>query len=542
MRYYSIKIDNAPTAFKAVNGASIAGAQWDSWVNNKNDPNAQQIEFQFNVKQWMAPRAGQSGCWLTIHGIPFEQIKQSADLFGKHITIYGGMKPGLPLATEQSKKSKHFLLTGKVMQCFGNWIYNDTTLTLIIGVDTSQTVEVDPKSDVPVAAQAGMGGGGGVAGQHGNIFSYKSRTSSGPRSIASRGMAVAPTGLSGGIGGIIGTISALLTTGTEQIGNEFISLLSAGGNVSKPLNVIHNMKPNQLLSDAIRETLQRAFPNAKLDINISPNLKLAYQDAGMYQSLQQYAGYIKQLSHSILGGGGPGGYAGVHIVSDGSSIKVLDYTNGGSGQQGGSNATTGSGGSTANTGNTGGKTSPLFEGEVYTPTKPDQFIVQVKPTTLVAIDFTDLIGQPTWIESQTISIKTVMRTDIDVGYHVTLPPNVLITTNIGAVTPGSIQPKMGALTFEGMQCTIIDILHTGDFRNPDGAAWCTTFKATVPPPTNSNADNVTKTSAITAQSNNDMNPTVDVPPSSPAARAGALVGAGALPQSQITRTVRWYGR
>jgi hypothetical protein len=41
--------------------------------------------------------------------------------------------------------------------------------------------------------------------------------------------------------------------------------------------------------------------SAQLNIKISQGLKLAYQDAGMYQSMAQYAVYIKKLSHSILG-------------------------------------------------------------------------------------------------------------------------------------------------------------------------------------------------------------------------------------------------
>jgi hypothetical protein len=39
----------------------------------------------------------------------------------------------------------------------------------------------------------------------------------------------------------------------------------------------------------------------------------------------------------------------------------------------------------------------------------------------IAIQFTDLIGQPTWIEPNTMQVKTVMRADLQVGSIITMP-------------------------------------------------------------------------------------------------------------------------
>ena len=56
------------------------------------------------------------------------------------------------------------------------------------------------------------------------------------------------------------------------------------------------MMPNMPLSAAISQTLGTAFPIVCTNININPALLLPFQYSVVYQNLQQYALYIKNLS------------------------------------------------------------------------------------------------------------------------------------------------------------------------------------------------------------------------------------------------------
>src|SRR5262245_57101209 len=58
---------------------------------------------------------------MTIYGVSWDQIKQSVNLIGKPIEIWGGMRPGLPLATKQSALRGR-LFSGRIFRCWGNWI------------------------------------------------------------------------------------------------------------------------------------------------------------------------------------------------------------------------------------------------------------------------------------------------------------------------------------------------------------------------------------------------------------------------------------
>jgi hypothetical protein len=93
----------------------------------------------------------------------------------------------------------------------------------------------------------------------------------------------------------------------------------------------------------------------------------------------------------------------------------------------------------------------------------------------IQFNFTDFVGQPTWIEPNTIQIKTVLRADIGLGDIVKMPeglqnaPGVITTT--GASLPSSIKYKS---TFQNT-FTVIESRAVGNFRSPDGASWCSIF-------------------------------------------------------------------
>jgi hypothetical protein len=204
------------------------------------------------------------------------------------------------------------------------------------------------------------------------------------------------------------------------------------GGPTKPKNIVHNMPVGTPLSTAIQNTLQTAFPNSTINVNISDKLKLNYPDWGVYQGLEQFGNYIKTLSHSILGT--PPAYKGVSITQNGTNINVTDGTK-----------------------NTSGA---------------------------IAIQYTDLIGQPTWIENNTIQVKTCLRGDIPFPNNclITLPPTLVTQTYSGAVN--AMAPDIGGeysggtnyLTFQGTW-QVTGIRHIGKFRDPSMDSWVTIINA-----------------------------------------------------------------
>ncbi len=445
MRYYAIKIDGAPQAFPAVPGASVAGAQWCSVVNGNNDPGAMQIEFSLEEKPHDEQAA--SNGTVTIHGIPFDQIRQTSYLINKPVHVYGGMSKGLPLATAQSQYAG-LLLTGQIVQCWSQWVGTDMSLGFAIAggqISQDDSSSSSTPSDVTTVKQepsTGRGVGPVMVGSLQDVPRYNR--------VGGRGIdkSIAPLAADA-TAGVIGALAQLASSGFENIGGVTSYFFGQGGTVAKPLNIVHNMMPNMLLSDAIKKTLNVAFPNAKINISISPSLKLAYQDAGMYQSLPQYAAYIKQLSHSILGSDK---YGGVRMSSHGPSIDVWDAT--------------------------GGPTSVVSGNKV-------------------TMGFVDLIGQPSWIGVNSINFKTVMRSDIHIGMFVKLPPTLMTVTQAA----GYEGAKAGVMAFDG-DFVITSVTHIGDFRNPDGNAWCTVYEAA----TSDSQGGQDTAASTTATSNSAQNP------------------------------------
>jgi hypothetical protein len=210
--------------------------------------------------------------------------------------------------------------------------------------------------------------------------------------------------------------------GLGQIGSAISNITSlvfgGGGTIAKPLDIIHNLMPNMPLASGILQTLSKAFNGAPINIKIPDSLKLPSQDAGVYQSLTQFAAYIEQLSQSL-------GSKGVQTTSNGSSLDIWEL--GGAALHG-----------------------------------------------AVNIAYTDLIGQPTWVGINQIMVKTVMRCDIRQGGYIILPPGVAIVGQ-GA---GWMGAKSGAVSFGGSY-QVQEVRHVGNFRNPDGNDWCTLITALV---------------------------------------------------------------
>ena len=176
-----------------------------------------------------------------------------------------------------------------------------------------------------------------------------------------------------------------------------------------------------------QSTLGTAFPKFTLVINISPSLVLAYNDTGFYQTIGQYADHLFSISKSIMNSPT---YRGVQVAVQGSKIIVDDET-------------------------------------------------QSSAAAPVQINFQDLIGQPIWTGVNQIQFKTVMRGDIPLLTKVKMPNALTSLTPAGA--PASVQNPNTNASIQGV-FTVTQQRHTGNFRQPDWASWCTTFEAVTPLP------------------------------------------------------------
>jgi gamma-glutamylcyclotransferase (GGCT)/AIG2-like uncharacterized protein YtfP len=190
-----------------------------------------------------------------------------------------------------------------------------------------------------------------------------------------------------------------------------------------PVNISTNWKKGTQLSAALKTALGAAFPNFTLDIKISPNLVLNYDQPFVYGTLQQLAQFARSMSQKILG---DKTYLGVQLVTAGNKIMAYDGT--------------------------------------------------TAPSTTKQIAYQDLIGQPTWL-GFTVNLKTVLRADISVGDLVQLPPAIAIVTPQAALLPRN------SVSFAG-KYMVQQIRHVGRARQADAASWCTIIDAASVPGSN----------------------------------------------------------
>jgi hypothetical protein len=189
------------------------------------------------------------------------------------------------------------------------------------------------------------------------------------------------------------------------------------------------------LYDAIDAALQAALPEFRRQIFIDPNLTLPNDECGWYATPTAWASYLlgvtQPLGKKLLGFS----YPGVEIVVTGDVIYVFDGTAGG----------------------------------------PASILTQ--------LEFTDLIGQPTWISATAVSFSTVLRADIGVGNKIRFPEGIVppyALTSPAAAVPGGMVPARSKSIFQG-DFLVREVHHFGHFREPSGDSWATAFVATAPP-------------------------------------------------------------
>jgi hypothetical protein len=82
------------------------------------------------------------------------------------------------------------------------------------------------------------------------------------------------------------------------------------------------------------------------------------------------------------------------------------------------------------------------------------------------IQFTDLIGQPTWYQFGVTQFKTAMRADINVNDYIKMPAGQVTTT-----AQSASQYRQGSV-FSGT-FWVSSVRHVGNFRQQDSNSWVT---------------------------------------------------------------------
>lgn len=188
---------------------------------------------------------------------------------------------------------------------------------------------------------------------------------------------------------------------------------------ANPGNFVLNWKPGQSLADALAATLNAAYPGVARIMNIRDYVtnapKVAY-----YHTLPQFARWLKSATKSK--------------TSSGVDIAILN------------------------------------NGQIFVSDG------SVKGTA-VQLAFTDLVGQPKWVDQNQMQFSTVMRADIQVGSYVLMPVGLQnapgIVQTAAASLPSSLKYKT---SFQG-QFVIQSVRHIGNFREPDGTQWVTIYQA-----------------------------------------------------------------
>lgn len=193
-------------------------------------------------------------------------------------------------------------------------------------------------------------------------------------------------------------------------------LLGSPYTQAQPGNIVLNWKAGTQLSAALQSTLQTAFPNDKISMNISPNLVLSHDEVHAAYTLDGLGALLADITPTQ-----------VQIVKNGDTIRVIDTT-----------------------------------------FKPG-------PKTL---DFVDFIGQPAWIEPNMIQTKLTLRGDLQVGDIIQMPSQYSsgapgFVTTFASSLPSQLNYKSA---IQG-QFVIQSIRHVGDLRQPRGEAWVTVVNA-----------------------------------------------------------------
>jgi hypothetical protein len=280
---------------------------------------------------------------------------------------------------------------------------------------------------VPLVENAGKSGNKQKGGPSGNIPGISQASDLNNLDITvsagmQNGLPFATQNVADNQQGVLVTGYILQAYGNWMDVNQSIGLVISSGFTTTqddPANIVVTWKKGQKLADALQQTFQTAYPNLKPDINISSNLVLPSDEATQFDTVQALAPWVKQISQQIIGGN----YPGVDMWVTNGVIKVFDY---------GTNT-----------------------------------------NTPITIKFIDMMGQPTWLNTQEISFATVMRADIDIGSYIQLPE---LSAQQSITTPQSDSQYRNKSAFKGTW-QVSQIRHVGDSRAASALSWVSIYQA-----------------------------------------------------------------
>lgn len=200
---------------------------------------------------------------------------------------------------------------------------------------------------------------------------------------------------------------------------------SYGNNVQNPANIIFNWLPDQPMAEAIELALSDAYPIAPIFTKISPNLVNTrfVNSCTAYPDLTSFAKMLRRVSLDI---NPVPFYQGVQINFSAVGIDVYDGT--------------------------------------------------VASRNLTILNWSDLIGSITYISNNEISIKVVMRGDINLGGYIQVPmgsPLLLVPSTNPENFYKNLVPWMGVYI-------VGEVHHMGHSRQSDANSWVTVLKCFIP--------------------------------------------------------------
>lgn len=179
-------------------------------------------------------------------------------------------------------------------------------------------------------------------------------------------------------------------------------------------NLVLNWLAGQTLAQALTTTLQTAYPQATVKINIA-DIVMGYNVIHFCATLGQLAQFLIVNTSTQ-----------VRITIFGSIITVQDNT--------------------------------------YKPTAKQ-------------LSFTDFVGQPMWIAPNMIQLWCVTRADIQVGDYITMPQGFGNLPGFVQTTSAANPSYENYTTAMQGKFVVHTLRQLGNLRDPQGTSWCTVINA-----------------------------------------------------------------
>lgn len=192
-------------------------------------------------------------------------------------------------------------------------------------------------------------------------------------------------------------------------------------NPTADANLSFNWIKGTTLESAVRQTITTAYPKLTISGSFNSNLVYTETQPGQYLNMKTFSQMVNSVSKQIIP---DPTYIGASINVTNGGFVLVDNT--------------------------------------------------VPAQTTTSVNFTDLIGNLTWLDVATIQAKLVMRADLNIGNFITFPTGAP-TTN----TATAYAQLRNLVSFDG-KFLITKIHHVGSSRQPDANAWVTVVDAVIP--------------------------------------------------------------